>query len=178
MDDQFKPRWRHFSVNSTVWVQNPFDEEVRWQVADDHNNPVWYKVDARKVAELPGGPIATLGVKRIVDEMVQNEKYNEDGDAMRIWEPEVREKYETKIIIRIKEDPRLKVESTADEVDLTTSDPSTEKDVVETAKPVEESFPGVKTNAAGRLVDEKGKWVSKASAATAGLPETQLIEEK
>ena len=100
--DQFQPKWRHFHPQATVWVLNPFDHVVYWRVADENNNQSEFRIQARERAELPGGAIATLGLKAIIDEMIQNNK----DDVLRIHDKQVREKYEKEVILRIKEAPQ------------------------------------------------------------------------
>lgn len=95
----YEPKWRHFHPLSRIWVQNPFEHDVVFQVADEYNRPFRYRLPAGKVSELPGGAIATLGVKAIVDELIQNSK----PDEMRMWDKTVRAKYEAQIIMREKE---------------------------------------------------------------------------
>jgi hypothetical protein len=99
--DQYKPKWRHFHPQATVWIVNPFDHIVEWKVADESNVQAIYKIQARERAELPGGPIASLGIKIIIDELIQNDK----NDVNRIYDLSVREKYEDKVILRVKEAP-------------------------------------------------------------------------
>ena len=100
VQDDYKPRWRHFHPLDTVWVENPFDEVLSWQVADEHNVPHIYEIDPNGVAELPGGLIATLGVKQIVDRLI-----TEDGKQVQMWDENLRKQYEDKIIKRFKPAP-------------------------------------------------------------------------
>lgn len=100
--DQFKPKWRHFHPQSTVWILNPFDHDVIWKVADENNNQSEFRVQARERAELPGGAIATLGLKAIIDEMIQNNKQ----DQLRLHDLGVRAGYEVSVILRVKEAPQ------------------------------------------------------------------------
>lgn len=96
--DGTKINYRIFHPQTTVWVQNPFDHDVIFQVADESDNPFQYKLGAHKVSELPGGAVATLGVKAIVDELIQNGK-----DVLSIWDATIRTKYEEDVILRVKE---------------------------------------------------------------------------
>lgn len=100
--DQFKPKWRHFHPQATVWILNPFDHDVVWKVADENGNQSEFRVQARERAELPGGSIATLGLKVIIDEMIQNNK----DDALRLHDLSVRASYEENVILRVKEAPQ------------------------------------------------------------------------
>lgn len=118
-NDQFKPKWRHFHPQATLWVQNPFDHDVVFQVADEHNVPYQYRMPAGKVSELPGGAIATLGVKAIVDELIQKDK----RDVFLMWDEATRRKHEDSIILRLKEAPVLQEISQGGEVNLVSSDP-------------------------------------------------------
>lgn len=99
--DQFQPKWRHFHPQSTVWLVNPFDHDVIFRVADENNNQSEFRIKARERAELPGGNIATLGLKCIIDELIQNNK----DDVLRLYDKQVREKYEEDVILRVKEAP-------------------------------------------------------------------------
>lgn len=99
--DSYAPRWRHFHPQATLYLKNPFDEDIFFQVADEHNVPYTYKLAANARCELPGGTVATLGLKEIVDRMIGNSK----TDAIRIWEPSVREHYEEQVILKVKEPP-------------------------------------------------------------------------
>lgn len=136
--DGFKPRYRHFHPLSRVWVQNPFDHDVVYQVADERNRPFKYRLPAGKVSELPGGAIATLGVKAIVDELIQNSK----GDEMRMWDENVRAKHEADIILRLKETKEATDSVVPGEIDLSVKSNDVPEVRTETAKP-EEAFPGL-----------------------------------
>jgi hypothetical protein len=96
--DGYSPKWRNFHPMDRVWVQNPFNHDVVFQVADEYNRPMKYRLPANKVSELPGGAIATLGVKAIVDELIQSS----EADAPQLWNPEVRKRHEAGIILREK----------------------------------------------------------------------------
>lgn len=100
-NDAFQPKWRHFHPQSVVWVQNVLPHDVVFKVADEHDVQYEYKMPAGKISELPGGSVATLGVKAIVDELIQNNK----NDVLRIWDKEVRGKYEDEVILRVKDAP-------------------------------------------------------------------------
>ena len=113
-NDSFQPRWRHFHPQSIVWVQNPFDHTVEFKVADERDIQYTYELPANKISELPGGPIATLGIKKLVDMMVLGNK----DEALRIWDQDVRAKHEAKIIMRIKEAPLMNKESLGGKIDL------------------------------------------------------------
>lgn len=165
--DDFKPKYRHFHPQSVVWVQNPFSHDVVYQVADEYNRPYQYRLPAGKVSELPGGMIATLGIKEIVDELIQNSK----EDIVHIWETGVRQKYEDQIIMRFKEAPEHEtVAGGGAEVNLGVRgkkaeqfDEDAPEEVVED-KP-EEPFPN--------LVQKP----TVSSETIANLPAEQLIEE-
>lgn len=122
--NQFTPKWRHFHPQATVWVQNPFDHDVVFQVADEHNIPFQYRIQAHKVAELPGGAIATLGVKEIVNEMIQGN----DKDIYLMWDFNTRAKYEKQVILREKQAPVMQDIARGGEIDLTTSSVDEEPD--------------------------------------------------
>lgn len=169
--DSFEPKWTHFHPQAIVWVQNPFDHDVIYQVADEHNVPYQYRLPAHKVCELPGGAVATLGVKAIVDELIQNNK----DEVLRIWDKEVRLPHENEIIIRIKEAPKKTTTTIGGEIDLSVSDDTTEAldDLLSpsTSEPekVETAFPDI--------FDEDPEAKAIKDASVAGLPESDLIEE-
>lgn len=117
-NDQFTPRWRHFHPQATLFVRNPFNDDIVFNVADEHNQPYAYRMPAGKVCELPGGAVATLGLKEIVDRLI-----GENGtDAIRIWEPTVREKYEATVIVRVREAPQRAGSGPRGEVNLVAAD--------------------------------------------------------
>ena len=171
--DAYKPRWKHFHPQSTVWVKNPFDHDVEFQVADEYDRPIKYVMPKGKVSELPGGAVATLGVKRIVDELIQNSP----TDKGRMWDENVRTKFENGdaeagvegIIIREKQAPNKSIPSTPDgAVDLSVEDNKNKTEEESTEKPPEpeEEFPGVKQGVK-----------QEAQATVANLPETAEIED-
>lgn len=169
-NDAFQPKWRHFHAQSTVWVQNPLDHDVEFQVADENDNPYRYILGANKLSELPGGAVATLGVKAIVDELIQNNK----NDVLRIWDAEVRQKYEEEIIMRIKEAPVKSEQARSGKIDLTipfpTGDDEKEEEIELPVAPVveerheEETFPALNAKTV-------------AAKATSKLPAAKVIEE-
>jgi len=123
-DDGFQPKWRHFHPQSTVWVHNPLEHDIVFNVADEFNNPYQYRMRAGKTSELPGGAVATLGVKALVDELIQGDP----KDVYSQWEAGVRAKWEEEIIIRIKEAPLSAQPVDRGEVDLTAPDDAVEED--------------------------------------------------
>jgi hypothetical protein len=167
--DQFEPKWRHFHPQSTVWVQNPFDEDIIFYVADEMNQQFKYKMPALKVSELPGGAIATLGVKEIIDRLIQNNS----EEVLRIWDKEVRKAHEDKVIVKIKEAPLTSERTVAGEIDLGSSE-DTEVEAIEQPPKEEEAFPDM-DKPKGKEVDPE---VAKAAqAALAGLPKSKTIDE-
>lgn len=150
--NDYTPKWRHFHPQSTVWVQNPFDHDVEFQVADEHNVPYLYKIQARKVAELPGGAIATLGIKAIVDELIQGNK----KDVFLMWDAATRRKYEDDIILRIKEAPVMQEVSAGGEIDLTTSDEefNAEDEEAAAAEPEEQPFAAARPQTTKPIVQD------------------------
>lgn len=141
----FTPKWRIFSPLARVWVQNPFDHDIVFQVADEYNRPYKYVLRAGKPAELPGGSIATLGVKQIVDQLILSTK----GDEAHMHDPLVRAKHEATVILRVKETAPLADAGPAGEIDLSVrSEDPTEEETTTMAQP-EEAFPGL--NAAPAL---------------------------
>lgn len=101
-NDQFQPRWRHFHPQATLFLKNPFDDDITFQVADENNIPYSYRMPGRKVSELPGGAIATLGLKTIVDRMIGDK----GEDLLRIWDQNVRKSYEDLVIVRERAAPQ------------------------------------------------------------------------
>lgn len=173
--DGFKPRYTHFAPQAIVWVQNPFDHDVVYQVADELNRPFQYKLPAKKVSELPGGSVATLGVKRIVDELIQN-GVDEQGrsEAFNLWEPTTRAKYEKQVVLRIKEAPsKAEQTSAAGEIDMSVKreaevSPQENEELDEPVVPEATSeFPGL--DSAPNPAVEAGVGYA-ADAALAGLP--------
>lgn len=137
--DGFQPKWRHFHPMARVWVRNPFNHDVVFQVADEYNRPLQYKMPANRVSELPGGAVATLGVKHIVDELIQNDT----KDAMQMWDERTRKKHEDNIIIKIKETTAASMSETG-EIDLGTGAAEAIDDEEPEAVP-ETAFPGLNT---------------------------------
>lgn len=137
----FEPRWRHFHPQDVLFLKNPFDEDVVFTVADERNQPISYRMPAKKVCELPGGLIATLGLKEIIDRLIGQSK----TDLVRIWEPGVRKYYEDQVIIRVKEAPQkaaaddpggpITLASSEDEADIAAADEGPHE---------ERAFPGAK----------------------------------
>lgn len=180
--DSYQPRWTNYHTQSTVWLQNPLDHDVVFNVADEHNNSYQYRLPSGKVSELPGGAVATLGVKAIVDELIQNNK----NDVLRLYEPAVRAKYEDEVVLRIKEAPVRESKTASGEIDLSVkgfddepvdAPEATVPDEVVEEGPVEE-FPGLKEkkpSSKEQAADEEAKNVAKATAGK--LAETQVIEE-
>lgn len=184
--DEYQPKWTHFHTQSTVWVQNILPHDVIYQVADEHNNAYQYRLPAGKVSELPGGPVATLGVKAIVDELIQNNS----SDVLRIYEPAVRAKYEEDIILRIKQAPQREAKGPQGEIDLSVRDetePDEADEIVEVppvatveAPPAPEvPFPALQSNKPAKTSIKKGDDVAaKVAASTAGkLKPAQVIED-
>jgi hypothetical protein len=135
--DGYQSKWRVFHPQATVWVMNPFDHDVVFNVADEHNSPFQYRMPALKTSELPGGAVATLGVKAIVDELIQNDP----KDIYSMWEVGVREKHEKKIILRVKDAPTAVADFNTGEVNLGTSTGIEEEPEEETVKVEVPVFP-------------------------------------
>lgn len=146
--DGFKPKWRQFHPLSRVTIQNPFDHDVIFQVANEYNQPFQYRIRAHQRAELPGGAIATLGIKAIVDELIQNTK----GDEMRMWDENVRSKHEADIILLLKETkPQINPERPG-EIDLTTAKDASQEIAAPVEAAPEEAFPGLNQTVTGSPV--------------------------
>jgi len=136
-------KWRHFHPQATVWVRNPFNEDVEFKAADENDMQFSYVMPAGKISELPGGLVATLGVRKLVNRKIQS-----SPDVHNQWDPAVRAKYEDgnekegiePIIVRIKEAPTITAnQAHRDEINLgvdgSESTQETKKDEVE-EKPV------------------------------------------
>jgi hypothetical protein len=134
--DGFRPKYKHFHPQSTVWVKNPLKHDVVFQVADEYNRPFEYLIKKNSTAELPGGAVATLGVKAIVDELIQNNP----KDALLLHEPKTREKYEAEIIVNIKEKPVRGRTGPEGQIDLSVPDEAADEAESVSNKP-EEEFP-------------------------------------
>ncbi len=132
--DGFTPKWRHFHPQATVWVKNILDHDVLFQVADEHNNPYQYRMPKGRVSELPGGAIATLGVKKIVDELVMTNK----DDAPHMWVLAVRKKYEDQIIVKEKQAPAPQQSGAGGEVNLVTNEEAFADEIDPEDKEIEE----------------------------------------
>lgn len=135
----FKPKWRHFHPAARIWVQNPFDHDVVFKVADEYNRPWMYRLPAGKVSELPGGSIATLGIKAIVDELIQNSK----DDAMLMWDQGVRKKHEDTIILREKENKPLADAEHPGEINLAVQGGDVPEEPAAAVTAPEQPFPGL-----------------------------------
>lgn len=141
-DGGFKPKYRHFAPNSTVWITNPYDKDVTFQVADEYNRPWQYRMPAHKVSELPGaGGIATLGVKALINRMIYD-----SPDAGLIWDEGVRRKYEDQVIQRVKETNTNATITETGEVDLSLKTEEAQTANEKPKKVPEEAFPGLKVN--------------------------------
>lgn len=110
----FTPKWRHFPVQSTVWLHNPFDDDIVFAVADELNRQFKYRLEAHETSELPGGSIATLGVKKIVDRLIQNST----EDSAQMWNLKTRAKYEKQVIVGFRDAPVLSSNSANGEINL------------------------------------------------------------
>lgn len=169
--DQFTPKWRHFHPQSKLYVKNPFDEDIEFQVADDQNVPWLYKMPGKKVSELPGGPIATLGLKHIVDKMIGESK----SDAIRIWEPTVREAYEAQVIVKVIEAPQIRdKEGPTGPIDLAIGEDDATDTPVEPVKKEEQAFPDARPTEP----EQRTAAVGAPPLSTAGIGDTpQIVED-
>jgi hypothetical protein len=137
--DGFKPKYHHFHPNDRVWLRNPFDHDVVFQVADEYNNPFKYRLPRGKVSELPGGAIATLGVKAIVDELIQNS----EQDNLLMWDERIRAKHEKAIIVQVRSmSPRVDANRPG-EINLGSSTDDMPQEEEDVPAPPEEAFPGL-----------------------------------
>lgn len=146
--DAYAPKWRHFHPSATVWVHNPFDHDVLFDVADEHGVAYNYRMPAGKTSELPGGAVATLGVKAIVDQLIQNSR----DDQYSMWEVGVRTKYEEQIIVRIKESPTVATMAKGGEVNLGVSEEDIFEDEDSEMVKVETPFEELNVQASGGTV--------------------------
>lgn len=122
--NDFVPKHRHFNPSDVVVIKNPFNKDVVWQVFDEElKRPIRYKAPAGATVSLTGGLVHTLGLKTIVDEMIQ-----QDGQILLIWDPKTREAYESKVIVEVKESAATKARVNDDsgilEVDLSQKSPA------------------------------------------------------
>jgi hypothetical protein len=102
---QYQARYRHFHPQDVVTVRNPFDEELVWTVADDSGQQLEYILAANSVGELPGGLVATIGVRTIVDQLIQEASETDPGLYLNLYNPDIRAKYEEQIIMKFKPAP-------------------------------------------------------------------------
>lgn len=145
-EDGFKPKYRHFPPTDRVWVKNPFQHDVVYQVADEYNRPFRYRLPCKDrngnlgcVSELPGGAIATLGVKAIVDELIQNSA----EDNLLMWDERIRTKHEKQIIVQVRSTtPKADAEHPG-EVNLASSADELPPQPTEAPDVPEEAFPGL-----------------------------------
>lgn len=173
-NDGYQPNWTHFNPSDVVFVQNPFDHEVYWDVFDaERNRQVRYKIGPNERAELTGGLVHTLGVKALVDALIQ-----QNGNKLQMWDPVTRAKYEEQVIIKVKQSAATKARMSDDgdrlEVDVS-SGRSEAKQEAKTSKKLTDStpeFPDAKStvNLQPPAPDLAG--------AVANLPDTDVIEEK
>lgn len=182
---QFEPKWRHFHPQSRVWVENPFDEDIVFYVADEANEQWKYRMKANAVSELPGGAVATLGVKEIVDRLIGESS----NDAVHIWVLKTRAKYESRIIKRIKEPPQKAARHASGEIDLSAGvnkddlNEDADDNSLQAEHPAEEGRqtadeaknPGAKRGNQPRGLD-KVKAIAQASAPAAA--QSQVVEEE
>lgn len=176
--DDYKPKWRHFNPGDRVTIQNPFDHDITWDVFDETRNAkVTYRVGANQRAELTGGLVHTLGVKRIVDEMMQQDK-----KRLLMNDIVERAKYEEQIILRLKSAPSTIAQRTTQghyEVDLSSNlgaeneeAPMAQAPTAQAPAPVErpqeEEFPELNDKGASSVLEQSTK----------GLPRTQEVTER
>lgn len=145
-EDGFKPKYRHFPPTDRVWVKNPFQHDVVYQVADEYNRPFRYRLPCKDrngnlgcVSELPGGGIATLGVKAIVDEMIQNS----EEDNLLMWDERIRGKHEAQIIVQVRSTTPKADAAHPGEVNLASSNDDLPPQPAEEPSVPEEAFPGL-----------------------------------
>lgn len=147
--DGFTPKYRHFPPTDRVWVKNPFEHDIVYQVADEYNRPFRYRLPCKDrngnlgcISELPGGAIATLGVKQIVDELIQNDSANNEN-ALLMWDARVRAKHEAEIIVKIASVAPKADASNPGEINLGGASDDIPTDAPEAPAPPEEAFPGL-----------------------------------
>lgn len=139
--DGYKNNYRLFSPQSTLWIINPLGYDINFNVADENNVQYQYTLPKGATSELPGGSVATLGLKALIDEMIQVGK----KDILRIYDAEVRKEYEDRVIIRFKEAAnREKVPTEGGVIDLSVKSNDTPDEDLDQAGPEEEEFPGLK----------------------------------
>lgn len=169
--DQYQPKYRHFHPQDTVWVLNPFDHDVVWRTADENNQQSEFIIRARERAELPGGMIATLGLKTIVDELIQNSK----EDSLSLYNLDVRAKYEKDVILRVKEAPAsVRSASSGGPIDLSVKSEKKEAEVVE-EKVEEKPFESVPVNPLYQKTETPPP-IKNIAEASLGA-KTQVVEE-
>lgn len=184
---QYQPKWRHFHTQDVVFVKNPFEFSIFFKVADEHNQQWEYEMPAGKISELPGGMIATLGLKQIVDRLIGQHK----EDAIRIWEPSVRKKYEDQVIVKVKLAPNTAANTPSGPVDLSASaeeddteqvaeSQSLESSGIEEQQPkakAETAFPAKARGRSARDNDSMKRENLKGLAAASISDKDQIIDE-
>jgi hypothetical protein len=142
--DSFTPKWRHFHPQSTLFMRNPFKEDIVFRVADEHDTPYTYRLPAGKICELPGGAVATLGLKEVVDKLISDK----GTDVLRIFDPTTRKRYEEQVIVRVREAPQEASGTVGGEVNLVSSEEELEeRDNTPVVTAEEQEFPGAKRHA-------------------------------
>jgi hypothetical protein len=161
--DQFTPKWRHFHPQATLIMRNPFADDIVFRVADEHNIPYDYRLPGNKICELPGGAVATLGLKAVIDRMIGDE----GKDLVRIWDPATRKRYEERVIVKVREAPQTVGGERGGEVNLgITEDELAEREETPRIEAEEQEFPGARRQAerAAEAAQENGKAIPTAPA--------------
>lgn len=112
-----------------------------------------YNLPAHRISELPGGSVATLGLKAIIDEMIQND----DKAALSLYDLNVRARFEEKVLVSVVEAPMVTADTQTGLIDLSVG--KGEQPKVEEAEKVEEAFPDVKDVAKNSLKGLKASTV-------------------
>lgn len=96
-DSGYAPKYRHFPEGGEIVIFNPLDRDIIYNVATDLGT-FGYILKKNKRSVVQGGMVATLGVKLIVDELITRDP----NLASRVWDLDVRAKFEKDVILREK----------------------------------------------------------------------------
>lgn len=108
LEPGFTPKFRQIHPQATLWIKNPLSYDIEFQVADEINRKFLYKLPAGRVSELPGGSVATLGLKRLVDEILSTGRDAEGKETtLKVLDPLSRAAVEKDVIVKERRAPQV-----------------------------------------------------------------------
>lgn len=174
--DMVTPKWRHFGTQTRVMVQNILDHDVVFEVADDDDIPYSYVMPKGKVSELPGGLIATLGVKALVDQLIANE-----GEMLRMYDQGLRAEKEELIIQQVVDIKLKRKEGPNGVTDLSSGNGDVDIDDEEQLDTEEQPFGGDSPRRSNRPPRSRNKGDDRPNVTTAidrgDADDSQIIDE-